>query len=269
MIGYLFAPSHLNLIQCQGNIVVMNWFSIRRMDWRHRLVVLLVGWVAGGPVGSAGAQSPPSLLDRPVAALHNYARWEKEIAAFEAADRENSPPTGGILFIGSSTIRLWKTLADDYPGLPVINRGFGGSEIVDSTHFADRIIFPYKPKQIVIRAGTNDLHDGRLPREVAADFADFVRTVHSRLPKTEILFIAGNATVARWSENDKNLAMNKKIRKMAVKLPRVAVVDAYDVALDSNGQARPELFIADGLHFNAEGYKLLAERLRPFLPKSK
>ena len=129
---------------------------------------------------------------RPAAPPHNFARWEKEIAAYEASDRTNPPPKGGALFIGSSTIRLWKTLATDFPDHKVINRGFGGSEIVDATHFADRIIFPYEPKQIFLRAGGNDIHGGRLPEQVAADFADFVRVVHERLPNAEIVYIAVN-----------------------------------------------------------------------------
>ena len=80
---------------------------------------------------------------------HNFARWEKEIAAYERMDRTNPPPKGGVLFIGSSTIRLWKTLAQDFPDQRVINRGFGGSQIVDATHFAERIIFPYEPKRFL------------------------------------------------------------------------------------------------------------------------
>ncbi len=130
--------------------------------------------------------------DRPAAAPHNFARWEGEIAVFESADRANPPPKGGILFIGSSTIRLWKTLAKDFPDHKVINRGFGGSEIADSTHFADRIIFPYVPKQIFLRAGGNDIHAGRSPEEVAADFADFVRVVHGRLSDAKIVYVAVN-----------------------------------------------------------------------------
>src|SRR5438046_721802 len=117
-------------------------------------------------------------------ASHDFAKWEPEIAAYEAADRANPPPKGAILFIGSSTIRLWTTLQQDFSRHKVINRGFGGSEIADSTHFADRIVFPYEPKQIFLRAGNNDIHNGRLPGEVAADFADFARTVHERLPRT-------------------------------------------------------------------------------------
>ena len=215
--------------------------------------------------------APGAMASKPAPLVipHNYAQWDKEIAAFEQADRERMPPRGGILFIGSSTIRLWKTLEEDYRGLPVINRGFGGSEIADSTHFADRIIFPYAPRQIVLRAGTNDLHNGRLPAEVAADFAEFVATVRTRLPKAEILYIAGNATPSRWSENDKIQATNQRIRAMALDMPFVAFIDAYDIALTSTGQGRPELFVADRLHFNPDGYKLLVERVRPYLPVPK
>ena len=215
------------------------------------------------------SSSPPrSRLEIPgIAATskHDFARWEKEIAAYEAADRTNPAPRGGVLFIGSSTIRLWKTLAQDFPDHKVINRGFGGSEIVDSTHFADRIIFPYEPRQVFLRAGGNDIHAGRLPGEVAADFIDFVSKVHERLPATEIVYIGVNLAPARWGEGDKYRALNKTIRKLALHMPRVSYVDAYNLSLKPDGQARHELFLADKLHFNAEGYKLLAERVRPFL----
>ena len=202
---------------------------------------------------------------RPNAEARDYSRWEKEVAAYEAADRDHPPPKGGILFIGSSTIRLWKTLASDYPGYPVINRGFGGTEIVDATHFADRLIFPHEPKQIFLRAGGNDIHAGRVPREVANDFAMFVDAVHSRLPKTEILYISVSPAPARWGESDKYRELNRLIREMALNMPRVGFVDTYDISLKPDGSARPELFVQDRLHFSPEGYKLLADRVRPFL----
>jgi lysophospholipase L1-like esterase len=214
--------------------------------------------------------SPPAVLlgqtaPRPYAEARDYAIWEKEVAAYEAADRQSPPPKDGILFIGSSTIRLWKTLAEDFPDHKVINRGFGGTEIVDSTHFADRLIFPHEPKQIFLRAGGNDIHAGRLPREVAGDFAAFVRTVRARLPKTEIIYIAVSPAPARWGESDKYRELNRLIRKMALDMPHVGFVDAYDVSLTPDGKARPELFVKDRLHFAPEGYTALAERVRPFL----
>lgn len=204
-------------------------------------------------------------VPRPYAEARDYSVWEKEVAAYEAADREIPPPKGGVLFIGSSTIRLWKTLAEDFPGHKVINRGFGGTEIVDSTHFADRLIFPHEPKQIFLRAGGNDIHSGRLPREVASDFAAFVQTVRNRLPKTEIVYIAVSPAPARWGESDKYRELNRLIRAMALDMPRVGFVDAYDVSLTEDGKARPERFVKDRLHFSPEGYVGLADRVRPFL----
>jgi lysophospholipase L1-like esterase len=236
-----------------------------------RTAALLLGLSLVAPAAARAQPKPPAAppLDRTVPALHDYAKWEKEIAAFEAADRERMPAPGGIVFTGSSTIRLWKTLAQDYKGLHVINRGFGGSEIADATHFAERIIFPYTPKTIVLRAGGNDIHNGRRPSEVVGDFANFVAKVRTHLPKAEIIFIGTNATPARWGENDKVRAMNDAVRAMAIEMPFVTYVDAYDVALTPDGKGRPELFVADRLHFNPDGYKLLAERLRPYLPPSK
>jgi lysophospholipase L1-like esterase len=227
-------------------------------------LLVLSGSLGNGPESPALAQAlAPAAA--PAAASDRFARWEKEIATFEASDRTNPPSKGGIVFIGSSTIRRWTTLANDFPGHKVINRGFGGSEIIDSTHFADRIIFPYEPRQVFLRAGGNDIHAGRLPEEVAADFAEFVRVVHGRLPNTEIVYIAVNPAPARWGENDKYRDLNAKIRKMAVHMPRVSFVDCYKVSLTAEGRARPELFVADRLHFNADGYTLLADEVRPYL----
>src|SRR3954452_10515282 len=180
-------------------------------------ITTLVFLAALPPADLLGQEVPGSRYS----ATRDYAKWEKEVAAYEAADRQNPPPKGGVLFIGSSTIRLWKTLADDFPTHKVINRGFGGTEILDSTHFADRLILPHEPRQIFLRAGGNDIHAGRLPREVAADFADFVRVVHERLPKTEIVYIGVSPAPSRWGENDKYRALNKMIRELALEMPRV------------------------------------------------
>lgn len=200
---------------------------------------------------------------------HNFARWEKEISAFEAMDRTSPPPKGALLFVGSSTIRLWKTLAQDLPDQKVINRGFGGSEIVDSTHFADRLIFPHQPRLIFFRAGGNDLFAGKSPEQVFADFKEFVACVQAKLPNTEIVFISWNPTIARWQQAGKEKALNEMVKQFVGQNPRLKYLEAYDVSLGPDGKPRPELFMADKLHFNAEGYKLLAERVRSFLKEDK
>jgi acetyl esterase/lipase/lysophospholipase L1-like esterase len=199
--------------------------------------------------------------------LHNFAGWEKEISAFEAADKTNPPPKNAVLFLGSSTIRLWKTLAQDFPKTPVINRGFGGSEIMDATHFAERLVFPYAPKQIIFRSGGNDLQGGKSAADVCNDFKAFVAKVHAKLPKTEIVFLAWNNSPSRWASAGRERALNQLVAEFAKTQKRVKYLDVSDLTLDANGQPRPELFVSDRLHFNAEGYRLLTERVRPVLLK--
>src|SRR4051812_23564907 len=216
----------------------------------HRVILfvglLLTGWTARGAVETA----------------HNFAKWEKEISAFEQMDQTNPSSKGAFLFIGSSTIRFWKTLAADFPNHPVINRGFGGSEIVDSTHFADRIIFPYQPRKVFLRAGGNDLWAGKSAEQVLEDFKAFVAIVHSNLPQAEVIFISLSPSIARWKQADKEKQVNDMVARYAQRSELVKYIDAWSVPLDSDGKPRPELFMPDKLHFSAEGYKLLAARVR-------
>jgi len=198
---------------------------------------------------------------------HNFGRWEKEIAACEQMDRTNPPPRGGLLFIGSSTIRLWKTLAQDFPDHRVINRGFGGSQIVDATHFAERVIFPYAPRMILLRAGGNDLWAGKSPEQVFADFQEFVKKVHARLPDTDIVFISLSPSIARWKQAEQEKALNGLVEDYVRGKAHLKYLETYPMVLGADGQPRPELFVADQLHFNAEGYRLLADRVRPCLAR--
>jgi lysophospholipase L1-like esterase len=198
--------------------------------------------------------------------VHDFTKWEKEISAFEQRDSTNPPPQNAILFIGSSTIRLWSTLSNDYPHHQVINRGFGGSEVVDSTHFADRIVFSYQPRMIFLRAGGNDLAAGRSAEEVAADLKDFCETVHAKLPHTMIAYIGWNPTIARWSQADKEKALNAMAKDYIKDKPWLKYIDTYDMVLGADNKPRPELFVQDKLHFSPAGYKLLVEKVRPFMP---
>lgn len=198
---------------------------------------------------------------------HDFEKWENEIAAFERMDRTQPPPKGAVLFVGSSTIRLWTTLAEDFPGQRVINRGFGGSEIVDSTHFAERIIFPYEPRAIFLRAGGNDLWAGKSPEQVFADFQEFVAKVRTKLPETDIVFISWSPTIARWKQADKEKKLNALVEQYTRQAPHLKYIDTYSMVLGPDGQPRAELFGPDKLHFNTEGYRLLASRVRPYLTR--
>ena len=195
----------------------------------------------------------------------NFAVWEKEISAYERMDVTNPPPKGGIEFVGSSTIARWKTLTKDFAGQPVFNRGFGGSQVVDATHFADRIIFPYAPRKIFFRSGGNDLWAGKSAEQVFADFKEFAAVVHTNLPDTVIYFISWSPSVARWKQHEAEKALNTMVIDFVRDKPYLKYIETYDISLNADGEPRPELFVGDGLHFNAAGYKLLADRVRPFV----
>jgi lysophospholipase L1-like esterase len=221
---------------------------------------VLGGLLLQAAAGQDVPKKPPT--SRP----HNFARWEKQIAAFEKADRASPPPRGAILFVGASTITLWKSLPRDFPNHTIINRAFGGSEIVDATHFAERIIFPYEPKLILLRSGSNDIHNGKSPEEVLEDFKAFVRKVREKLLDAEIVFMSLNAIPSRLAQKDKDDAANRLIREAIQRMPKVRFLDISDMVLTSDTKVRTELFGPDRLHFNEAGYRLLAERVRTILP---
>lgn len=183
-------------------------------------------------------------------------KWDADIRAFEARDRTNPPPSKATLFIGSSSIRLWTNLAQDFPKHRVVNRGFGGSEVSDSLHFAERIAIPYKPAMIVMYAGGNDIHFGKTPEKVLEDFKAFVAKIHAALPATRIAYISIAPNPARWSEVDKVRDANRLVAAFARRQRRVEYIDVFSHMLGKDGLPRPEIFSADRLHMNEQGYAL-------------
>jgi len=147
----------------------------------------------------------------------------------------------------------------------VINRGFGGSEIADSVEFAERIVFPYEPRLIVFYAGGNDINAGKSPERVANDFKAFVRKVHERLPHSAIAYISIAGNPARWAQVEKVKAANAMIEAFVHETPGLKFINVFPQMLGADGQPRPEIFSADRLHMNEEGYKLWTKIVRPFL----
>lgn len=195
----------------------------------------------------------------------DFSRWEKEIAAFERRDRDKAPPKNPVVFVGSSSIRLWD-LSKSFPHLPALNRGFGGSQLADVVHFAPRIVLKYEPSLIVLYAGDNDIAAGKSPQRVFADFQAFTRIVHEKLPETRIVFLSIKPSVRRWALIDKIRQANRLIEAECKKDKRLGYLDVGRPMLGGDGKPRRELFAADGLHLNAKGYALWAEQLKPYLP---
>jgi lysophospholipase L1-like esterase len=195
------------------------------------------------------------------------AQWEKDIRAFEAADKTNPPPQDATLFIGSSSIRRWTNVAQAFPGHKVFNRGFGGSQLSDSVAFVGRIVTPYKPKLVLLYAGDNDIASGKSPERVLADFKAFVSKTHAALPETRIAYIAIKPCPAREKYLDRVKTANRLIQEYTASNDRLLFIDVFTPMLTKEGRPRADLCIYDGLHPNAQGYALWASIFRPILDK--
>lgn len=192
--------------------------------------------------------------------------FEKEILTFEAQDRQTPPPTDVILFTGSSSIRFWTDLPRYFPDKVVLNRGFGGSQLSDVRYLADRVIMRYRPKQVVLYAGENDIATGKQTApQTYARFVDLFRYVRKKLPQATFTFIAIKPSPSRrqfWpAMND----ANRLIRRFLAKKPNAQFVDVRPAMLGSNGQPIGALFKSDSLHMNEKGYQRWAPVLRPYL----
>lgn len=209
---------------------------------------------------------PCFLLGCATAKIHpTDAKWEESIQAFEAQDRVRPVAPGGVLFIGSSSIRRWESLAADFPNAPVINRGFGGSHIIDSVFFAERIVIPYEPETIFLYAGDNDIADGKDAATVFRDFRLFAKTVHRVLPCAKIVFIAIKPSIKRWHLALTMKRANDLVRDFAQNDERLDFADIWSPMLDETGRPKKSLFVDDGLHLNHKGYQVWKEVILPLL----
>jgi lysophospholipase L1-like esterase len=191
--------------------------------------------------------------------------FEEEILAFERTDKEKAPPRKAILFTGSSSIRLWKDLAAGFPDKKVINRGFGGSGLGDLIYYADRIIYPYQPKQVVIYSGENDIAAGKTPEQVFSDFKILFAAIRQKLPNTPIAYISMKPSPARAAKIEQVKAANQLISDFLKTQKKARYINIFDKMLDASGRPRPELFVLDRLHMNGEGYKIWTQTIQPHL----
>lgn len=191
--------------------------------------------------------------------------WEKEINAFEVQDKQHMPPTGSYLFVGSSTIRLWQT-QQDFSKYSTINRGFGGSQLVDLNIYVNRIITKYHPKAIFVYSGENDLEQGKSPDMVRYDFQELVRNIRHQLPNTPIYYIAIKPSPARWQLEKQFLTTNQAIKAYTETVENVDYIDVHHQFLDASGKPDFKLYQADRLHLNQSGYAILNKAIYPYLP---
>ncbi len=191
-------------------------------------------------------------------------RWQQAMDAFAATDRENPTATGGIVFVGSSSIRMWK-LDKWFPDLPVLNRGFGGSHIADATHYLELLVLRHKPQVVVFYAGDNDVARGLSLSDVVADYRAFVEKLQTALPQTRLVYVPIKPSIARWKLYPRMREANRQIAEIAAADPLQTFIDIATPMLGDDGKPRADLFISDGLHLSDEGYKLWTSLVRPHL----
>lgn len=211
----------------------------------------------------AAACAPPR--PAPAGAPSAAERWAADLERIEASDRADPPAEGGVLFVGSSSIRLWSSLAEDFPGVRTVNRGFGGSELEDAIALADRLILPSRPRMVVVYAGDNDLAGGKTPERVLADYQALVRTIHRSLPETRVAFIAIKPSPSRWAIVDRVRAANDLVRRFSAEDSRLSYIDVFTPMLGRDGTPREELYAQDRLHLSESGYDLWRSVVAPYV----
>jgi len=204
----------------------------------------------------------------PRAARHAWF-WEWDVRRLESRNREHPPQTGGIVFTGSSSIRLWETLERDMAPLPVSNQGFGGAHAHHITHYAPRIVLPFDPRIVVLFVGGNDLQFAdRTAEDVVTDIRAFATLVHSALPETRVFVLSLKPSLLRFGRWPELAEANRRIAEWCTGDPRLEFVDVATPMLDADGKPRPEIYRFDRLHMNEAGYALWTALLRPRLQRA-
>ena len=231
------------------------------MNTTLRLLIALglAGACTSAPQSDVAVRSAPAVRRLPF----SVDRSEAEIRRFEESDRTTPPPAGGIVFVGSSSIRMWRSLESDFPTLPVLNRGFGGSTFPEAIHYLPRTVLKYKPRTVVVYEGDNDLTLDWGPRQLADDYGSFVRAVRDSLPNAKIVFISVKPSPSRWRLVDQVREANRLVRAIVARDPLQSYADVFTPMLGPNGRPKPELFLADSLHMTPAGYAIWRTQLAP------
>lgn len=202
-----------------------------------------------------------------VCGLHvsEYTRWEPSIVQLENEDVVTTSSLGTIVFLGSSSIRRWNTLAEDFAGHSVLRRGFGGSQLIDCTMYVHRIVSPYRPAAVAVYAGDNDIGKGKSADRVLHDFCMLVEAIHGFDAQIEIGFIAIKPSPKRWELWSEANAANQMVDAFAKNHPHVTFLDIATPMLGADGRPKPEYFVEDDLHMTAAGYKVWTEVITPWV----
>ena len=208
------------------------------------------------------------LLQISLSALAQKKPFEAEIKAFAKSDSIVAPLKGKIVFVGSSSFAKWKDINQYFPGYPIINRGFGGSNLLDVIQYVNETVLKYKPKQVVIYCGENDLasSDTVSPEIVLDRFSILFNLIRKQLGnKSNITFISIKPSISRWRLEAKIVAANTLIANFIEKQTNANFINIHNAMLQGDGSVMKDIFIADNLHMNAKGYAIWQKIIFPGL----
>jgi lysophospholipase L1-like esterase len=192
-------------------------------------------------------------------------RFEKNVLAYEVADKASPPPRGAILLVGDSQFYRWRTLAEDLQGYTVVNRGIDSFQTSDLVHFTERLVLPYAPRFIVMHVGGNDVNNGKSPEQILADVQAFVRIVRAVMPAVPIAFSSITPGPGRWNQAAVRRQTNDTVKAWVTAQPNMHFIDLWDVMLTADGQPREDLWVEDRIHPNQAGYRIRVQVMRPLL----
>ena len=199
------------------------------------------------------------------AVMFEMSPFEDEFRAFAQAEALEPLPPDPVLFYGSSSIRLWVTLKQDFAGLPVVNRAFGGSTLRECVAEMERLVLPVRPRAVVLYAGDNDLDQGVSPEALEASAGQFMSTMDQRLGQVPVVFISVKPSPSRMWNLANIQRANVLIRESLAKWPQAHFLDLYPLMMRPDGGPRHDFFTEDALHMNASGYRMWAEQVRTCL----
>lgn len=204
------------------------------------------------------------LISSPLWAQHAF---EKEIKNFEKQDSISTPAKGQILFIGSSSFRIWKSFATDLAGIAAINRGFGGSTMTDALYYFDRMVVKYEPKAVVVYEGDNDLAMGKSVEELAKEYVEFSNRLKKTLPKTKLVYLAVRPSLSRIAILEKQKQFNNWLENYCKSEKNRYFLDMHSPFYLTDGTVMQDIFISDRLHLNEKGYQIFSSNIRSFILK--
>ncbi len=195
----------------------------------------------------------------------NTNHFASEVAAIQKKyDTLIDPDKETIVFVGSSSIRMWHDLQKRFPEHQIVNAGFGGSQASDLLLYTNELILNYKPKKVFLYEGDNDIFAGKKSDEIIADMMQIIQKIKAQNPSTKVVLLSAKPSLARWKYRRRYKKLNRHFKKLSSQDAHIDYIDLWSPMLNKR-KVMKDIFIEDGLHMNAKGYAIWYNTIKPFI----